>query len=278
MIETGAGTLACDWQPILDRMRQVGHVFSYERAGIGWSDGGPWRPDPTRTVEDLHRLLGVLGAEGTRGPWILVGHSLGGLFARQFAARYPTEVAALVLVDPSHEEQLRRAGATFGRKALALQVTMAAVYLGYPRFVARMVLGLGGIRLARKLVGGETDDEVRRNASLYLRSGFRRSYFAEMAAVPALARSLLSEPPRPGALPVAVVTAAPPQDAANLMARFRDDWLKMHESIASADRSIHLVADKGGHFVYKDDPDVVVQALEWAVTACGGVAPDTGNG
>ena len=264
MISTGAGTPASDWDPIVDRLRAVGHVFSYERAGMGWSDGGPWRPDATRTVNDLHRVLQELRSQGIDGPWILIGHSLGGLFVRQFAGRFPDRVAGLVLVDPTHEELLRRGRAVFGRKAMAAQMAMTLVYVGFPRSVARLVLALGGLTFARKLVGGATDEDVRRNVSLYLRSGFRRSYFSEMASVPAIARDLLADPPVLGSSPVAVVTAAPPEDPSSLMGRFRKDWLEMHEAIArSSSRSVRLTADRGGHFIYKDDPDTVIKALNW---------------
>ena len=59
-------------------------------------------------VEELHRLL---GAAGVPGPYVLVGHSFGGLLVRLYAARYPQEVAGLVLVDSAHEQQHRRAPA-----------------------------------------------------------------------------------------------------------------------------------------------------------------------
>lgn len=75
----------------------------YDRAGLGWSDPAPGLP--TATAHELHTLL---GNAGIRSPFVLVGHSLGGLVARVFTHLYPTEVAAVGLVDSSHPDEPQR--------------------------------------------------------------------------------------------------------------------------------------------------------------------------
>jgi pimeloyl-ACP methyl ester carboxylesterase len=72
---------------------------------MGWSDPGSEPYDAERISSDLH---GLLNKSGIEGPYILVGHSLGGLFVRQYVAQYPGEVVGLVLVDGTHPDVLRR--------------------------------------------------------------------------------------------------------------------------------------------------------------------------
>ncbi len=85
------------WAEIQRRLAQHTTVVLYDRAGLGWSDPGPW-PTGKRMVEDLHALL---GAAGIPPPYVLVGHSAGGLLTRLYTVRYPEQVAGLVLVDPA---------------------------------------------------------------------------------------------------------------------------------------------------------------------------------
>jgi pimeloyl-ACP methyl ester carboxylesterase len=81
-------------------------VVVYDRAGIGWSDpaGRGWGTCDDRAEE----LRGLLDAAGIEPPYVLLAHSMGGIFARRFAVRYPDAVAGMVLVDSSHENQAGR--------------------------------------------------------------------------------------------------------------------------------------------------------------------------
>jgi pimeloyl-ACP methyl ester carboxylesterase len=87
------------------QVAQTTRVCAYDRAGMGWSERSPEPRDARQISSELHTLL--KGAN-TEGPFVLVGHSYGGLYARMYAARYPEEVAGVVLVDSSHPEQFTR--------------------------------------------------------------------------------------------------------------------------------------------------------------------------
>jgi pimeloyl-ACP methyl ester carboxylesterase len=89
----------------VQQLAQTTRVCAYDRAGLGWSERGPEPRDARQISSELHTLL--KGA-GTEGPYVLVGHSYGGLYARLYAARYSEEVAGVVLVDSTHPEQFTR--------------------------------------------------------------------------------------------------------------------------------------------------------------------------
>ncbi|GAA3533922.1 alpha/beta hydrolase [Amycolatopsis ultiminotia] len=73
----------------------------YDRLGLGWSDTVDLPRSGTQVTDDLHELLRVAAVPG---PYVLVGHSLGGLYARLYAKRFAGEIAGLVLLDPTHED------------------------------------------------------------------------------------------------------------------------------------------------------------------------------
>jgi pimeloyl-ACP methyl ester carboxylesterase len=111
LLESGFGAGAFAWgqvQPILARRT---HVCSYDRAGYGFSDVGPMPRDGAAIARDLDAAL---RKAGERGPFVIVGHSAGGLYARLFAARRHKDAAGLVLVDTSVPFQDRRFAAVFG--------------------------------------------------------------------------------------------------------------------------------------------------------------------
>ena len=80
-------------------------MVAFDRAGFGWSEHSPAPQDAGQSAKELHTALRQAGIPG---PYVLAGHSYGGLLARVFAAAYPDEVAGLVLVDPRHGDQANR--------------------------------------------------------------------------------------------------------------------------------------------------------------------------
>lgn len=98
---SGAGDFSFDWSLVQPRAARLARVCSYDRAGLAWSDLGP---TPRTMRQDAHELHTLLANAGVPSPYVLVGHSIGGLIARVYAARYPGEVAGVVLVDSTTED------------------------------------------------------------------------------------------------------------------------------------------------------------------------------
>lgn len=96
VLEAPAGSPSSAWALVQARLTPLTRVCSYDRSGLGWSEAGDAAFDPTEVPAQLHRLL---EAAGESRPVVLAGAGLGATFARLFAARYPDDTAALVLVD-----------------------------------------------------------------------------------------------------------------------------------------------------------------------------------
>lgn len=96
VLESGWGSEWLVWSKVQPTLSQVTRVCSYDRAGYGFSDPRPAPRDADHVATELHSLL--LQANVT-GPIVLVGHSLGGVFIREYATRYPQGVVGLVFVD-----------------------------------------------------------------------------------------------------------------------------------------------------------------------------------
>lgn len=105
VLEAGAMGFAATWGWVQPEVARTTRVCAYDRAGMGWSSASS-APRSATTV--ARELRAALDAAGERGPYVLVGHSLGSVFAEVFAATYPAEVAGLVLVDPAHHDQTER--------------------------------------------------------------------------------------------------------------------------------------------------------------------------
>lgn len=103
ILDHGHGLTMSSWSWLQPRLAEHVTVVSYDRPGNGWSDPGD--ADPFAVAADLHTALDELDIPG---PYVQVGYSLGGLYARAFAASHPAELAGLVLLDPSHEDQMTR--------------------------------------------------------------------------------------------------------------------------------------------------------------------------
>lgn len=94
------GSLA--WEPVIGRVATKTRACAYSRAGILWSDPATGAFEPDEVPDDLHAAL---AAAGEKPPYVLVGHSRGGLYNMIFAGKHRDEIAGLVFADSSHPDQ-----------------------------------------------------------------------------------------------------------------------------------------------------------------------------
>jgi pimeloyl-ACP methyl ester carboxylesterase len=98
ILDSGMVSFSSNWTWVQPEVAKVAPVVAYDRAGLGWSDPAPQPRDAGQSARELHAAL---QASAIRGPYVLAGHSSGGLAARAFAALYRDEVAGMVMVDGS---------------------------------------------------------------------------------------------------------------------------------------------------------------------------------
>lgn len=101
VLEAGLGESSLSWTPVHAKLAKILRVCAYDRAGLGWSD--PIEA-PMQPVEVAANLRLLLRNADISPPFVLIGHSRGGIFVRSFYHRYPDETAAIVLVDSTHEQ------------------------------------------------------------------------------------------------------------------------------------------------------------------------------
>ncbi len=101
VLEAGLGENMFTWSKLEDSLSQMGRVFMYDRAGLGYSDKSQQPRTSYQIAKELNQLLEKANIPG---PYILIGHSIGGIHQRSFAHLYPKDVVGLFLLDPSHEK------------------------------------------------------------------------------------------------------------------------------------------------------------------------------
>jgi len=120
VLSNGLGGVSAGWARITARVAATTRVCAYDRAGQGWSEDAVSPRDGVQSAEDLHTLLDVAGEHG---PYVLVGHSTGGTYAMTYAARYPQQVAGMVLLDSSSPEQFTQMPAFSGQYTMMMRPT-----------------------------------------------------------------------------------------------------------------------------------------------------------
>ena len=158
ILEPGAGGMSSDMGWIAPAVGTQTRVCVYDRAGRGWSDPADTPQDATQIAADLHTLL---DRANVPGPYVLAGHSFGGLYVLTFAAHYPGEVAGMVLIDstaPASSATSRTASAGESHEGLR---RISAMLASTARFgVVRLYAGLASGSLPPR-----ADDESRAAAS-----------------------------------------------------------------------------------------------------------------
>lgn len=238
ILEHGHRATYLDWYPVQSKLSEFTRVCSFDRGGHGWSDPSPGTRVPTVMAEELRTLL---RSAGEKPPYILVGHSFGGLNSIMFAHKFPREVAAIVLVDTPHPEALRPASRRTRTWLRLIQLTSP---FGLPRW--------------RGWCDGGPEETLAVKRALTCRSQNIETILREDAAFP-VSTSELRGIASLGDLPLVVIARDPVlgRDAA-LEARHTEQQLEL-TSLSS--NSKYLVAEGSGHDVPLARPDVVVQAL-----------------
>jgi pimeloyl-ACP methyl ester carboxylesterase len=269
VLEAGIAASSVSWSLVQPRVAEFTRVMSYDRAGFGWSEAGSGTGTAREAAGDLNRML---QQSGEAGPYVLVGHSFGGLIVRVFQQLYPESVAGLVLVDPvlrsdwrapidarrrmlGRGVMLSRRGALLARMGIvgvALKLLMSGSRR-IPQAMARAFAGNGAGNGAS--VTGRLAGEVRKMPREHWPA--IAQHWSEARSFRAMADNLenlpvsaaqLDENAGLGDLPVVVLsTSAAPAE-------------HLHDARLTS-RGEHVVVRDSGHWMQLDAPDAVVAAI-----------------
>jgi pimeloyl-ACP methyl ester carboxylesterase len=235
VLEAGAGEGLTTWAQIQPFIETFTHVCSYDRAGLGQSERGPQPCTTQEMVDDLHALL---VAAQIPGPYVLVGHSLGGMIVRLYTHRFPEEVVGIVLIDAPHPEQ----GARF--------TTAVSPETARTNSLVRNLLQMSK--------GGDPNEHP---------EGL--DFAASLVQVGASDGF--------GDLPLVVLTHRDPSDGSVLLAEqpelpidvaltLERVWQDLQADLARlSTKSMHIIANKSGHYIHLDEPQLVIEAIRQVV-------------
>ena len=236
ILDAGSGLFSAQWVRVQRQVSDTTRVCAYDRAGMGWSEMGPDPRDARRITGELHTLLGKAGIEG---PYVLVGHSFGGMYMQTYAARYPDEVAGVALVDSSTGPD------QFGRRSEAQdsnepQKQRSAVGSQLVRFGISLPARLGVVRLLSKLDPASPELPPEQRAQTDALTPSTREFTTYVLEFLAPTQTLrLGSPGSLGNKPLAVVTA--PKQA-------EPGWLEHQDKLATlSSDSIHRVVKGATH-------------------------------
>ncbi|HKQ16179.1 MAG TPA: alpha/beta hydrolase [Steroidobacteraceae bacterium] len=230
ILETGLGAESDEWAAVQEAVQTFTRVCRYDRAGRGASDPAVRRRSAAEMVEDLHVLLRTADI---RGPYVLVGHSFGGLLMRLFAQRFPQEVRSLVLVDSMHEDQFEVFGPTFPPATAEDPSPLRAV----------RAFWTGGWRTPESTAEGI--DFV---ASLAQGRAIESLYDLPIHVL--TAGTFLNQP---------LVPAAHRKDLQNRWDALQARFLELSSTVTQT------IVHRSGHFMQRNCPEVIVEAIAQAV-------------
>jgi pimeloyl-ACP methyl ester carboxylesterase len=240
ILESGLANRSADWDIVQPQVASTTRVCSYDRAGIGWSDTGPEPRNPVRIARELHALLTNTGVPG---PYVLAGHSFGGLYARMYAGLYPEQVVGMVLVDASHPDQWAYAPAEF-RASVQPSPATGLVYRAASRLGVARLANLFPIPVECGYPAPYCAEE-----RAYRNARFMDAYVTEMGAPERDAQ--VRAAPSLGDRPLVVLTASDHSDQglpAQSVAQFERDWRQLQADLASlSSASQHLLVEGARH-------------------------------
>jgi pimeloyl-ACP methyl ester carboxylesterase len=252
--ESGFAGTSLDWSLVQPAVAQATRACSYDRAGFGWSEAGPSPRSSGRIADELHALL---VSAAIPGPYVLVGHSVGGLHAQVFASRYPADVAGLVLLDPTPATYLAGLEPAAQREAALPMEQLRMIQLMHPIGLTRL-LGLRGPIPLQTL----SPDQQRQVNAVSFKPTVGTALYEEGAAYAVDLAEAIAAAPLPPDIPLAVlvrgqVVGPPETDAAGKAANA--------DLARRSTRGQLVIAEHSGHYIQLDRPDLVIDTVDQVV-------------
>ena len=272
VFDAALGGSAISWTFVQPEVAKFARACAYDRAGFGWSEAGPMPRTASRIADELAVLM---ERSGEPPPYVLVGHSFGGFVTRIFAARYPRQTAALVLVDPAHPEDwitpAPKEQIKIDRGIRLCRQGVFAARTGLAR-VASGLVAIGALDAARALadlvtrrgIGDDADwilaplfklpKEARRPLrKIWTRARFYEALGSQIENISvSAAQTLEAAAGGYGDLPLVTISCTDPGE-------YR---IRQQDALAGlSSRGRHLIASNSGHWIPLDEPSIVIETI-----------------
>ena len=271
LFEAGIAATNLNWHYIQEKVSSFTATASYDRGGLGWSSPCRSERTPGNISAELHTML---ESAGIQQPYVLVGHSFGGLVVRRYAAMYPEEVAGVVLVDPMRCEEWpplnpeKQCMIERGKKLSRYAIPIAQV--GLARLAVTSLLcrsgrlsghlaeagGMGGRHVLKRVteeVGKMPREVWPVIAAHWSRPGYYAGMQRHVEAVPETVREMQDAAPIRD-IPVLVLTpgkSTPLSDSC---------LAKIGNNVRQ------VIAADSAHWIHLDEPELVVDSIREMVT------------
>jgi pimeloyl-ACP methyl ester carboxylesterase len=256
VIETGTGNWSYDWSQFQEELSKYTQVLTYDRAGYGWSDPPSNGFSLDTTITDLNTILKETKIDT---PVILIGHSVGGVYARHFTDQYPEKVAGLILVD-SRNEFFKENAPAYNEKFFSSQDQM------YNRILSR----LGVIRLFGEMTLAGMPEFISKEK--YAHVQYDRPFFKvldeEIQQIPENVE-LLKEIESLNDKPLKIISPEEVESQAVALGfseqqedEINEKWINAQEQLTElSTKSDYISVPNTSHAVMYDQPKVIVEAV-----------------
>jgi pimeloyl-ACP methyl ester carboxylesterase len=267
VLDAGLGNDGPIWGGVQPALAKTTRVCSYDRAGFGWSDALPSPRDADHIAAELH---GLLAAAKVNGPIVLMGHSIAGMYIRDYATRYPADVAGLIFVDGSTPLQERNPAfrAAFAKRPLDGIRTLqrrALFSLGIPRLSGECSRGIPGFdasaaRLQAQDVCHLQWHAIDAEVASFDRSGMETNHTGPYGGLPIL---IFSQDP--------AKADGEPRDIANAWNQMQEDLKKL------STHSRRIIAKGSTHYIQLDRSELIEREVPLFIEQIRGTAPQPVN-
>lgn len=274
LLETGLGGFGLQFQSLMSKIGGFARVCAFDRPGAGWSD----RIAGVQTAEQEATLFyKALQLLGEKGPYVVMGHSMGGLYAQAFARLYRKQVVGMVLIDSSAQDQKLRMPQALLKSGdqtlMMLRIGQVGTPFGLPRL----------LQVGDKLTQGIPYSPEVRQAVIARYNTY--SFWGGMLDAYKASDLITSIPgPKPdfGDLPLVVLTHGekmadmppeqlPPGLTKDVLQQADDIWMQLQREHAKmSSRGELVVAEKSGHGIPSDQPELVLESLQKVIAMAAG--------
>jgi len=263
VLDAGFGNDASIWDKVQPELAKTTQVCSYDRAGMGWSDSQPGPRDADQIVAQEHDLL---AAAHVTGPIVLMGHSIAGLYVRDYATHYPENVVGIVFVDGSSPAQFHMPEFTSELGHQPWHLFRDSCILGVPRLM--WMLSIPSQFLDAH--AGSAEAEARFHTHI-------PSLAHEMGSFGKSGDEVGKTGPY-GALPILIFSQDTDHTASQGMDKLAPAWNQMQEALKKlSTRSRRIIAKGSGHYIFIDRKDLIEKEVPLFIEQVRGTSPEPTN-